>query len=135
MAASAADKYERLALIEAGWDPAAAALACQQRAASARPPAAAAAAARGARRAAAGGGSGAARARPPAAGPRKTDRVARWRELQSAWDRDRFLRAGAAGKGGARRPPVGFNAYFSAAHAEAEDERRAALASGRGRGL
>ena len=31
------------------------------------------------------------------AGPRKMDRVARWRQLQELWARDPFLRNGAAG--------------------------------------
>ncbi|CAL8466445.1 g5981 [Coccomyxa elongata] len=55
-------------------------------------------------------------------GPRKMDRVARWRQLQELWARDPFLRNGAAGgnKDG-KRKKMGFREAFAEVHA-ANDE-------------
>ncbi|BDA51175.1 hypothetical protein COCOBI_18-0510 [Coccomyxa sp. Obi] len=57
-------------------------------------------------------------------GPRKMDRVARWRQLQETWARDPFLRNGAAGgnKDG-KRKKMGFREAFAEVHA-ANDEMR-----------
>lgn len=75
------DKYERLALMEAGWGPAAAAAARQ-----ARPPAAlsvSSSASSSSLAAQRRGGVGA------PVGPKKVDRVNRWRELEEQWSRDK----------------------------------------------
>jgi hypothetical protein len=93
-----ADKYDRLALIEAGWDPADAAAACagkpKPRACSSRGLAGGASASSvggAGRRGGSGSVAGSSRSVGAAgAGPRKTDRVNRYRELAEQWDRDRW---------------------------------------------
>jgi hypothetical protein len=197
--APARDKYARLALIEAGWNPADAAAAHPTRAQPGKRPASAGGGPRTPPASASAlrhGSSASGSSRPVLGGSHgplrhpKTDRVSRYRELQEQWTRDkcvrglggwsevrsescleqrrapapnrcrvsasarppscspcphrcpklcaasRFLRSGAGGASSdARRPLVGFSGYYAAAHAEAEEQRRAALASGRARGM
>ena len=91
-------KYDRLALIEAGWDPAAAAAACPSRPSAVLSRTSSSSSGLSAQAAGvpvqrrSGGGArpafGAGGAGAPA-GPKKTDRVNRWRELEDQWSRDR----------------------------------------------